>query len=435
MIIIIPAMLLQAIVFFIFMERHWSAVGTRLSMAVAGDISIVLRQFEALDGTVDPAEIGRILNDGIEGTGFMVSYDPAEKLTGQHGKIGKWFDISPMMIEKLGTVIPHDFLVGMPSDLYKIIRIRISLEDRGVLTVDMPENRLYTATSYIFVLWMLGSAVVLFTIAVLFMRNQVRPIRRLAVAVESFGRGMDAPDFRPEGALEVRQAGVSFLKMRERIRRQVEQRTAMLNGISHDLRTPVTRMKIEIEMLEDRETAEALKSDLDAMEKMLEGYLAFARGEQDEKGEAVSLNRFLASIVENARRQGGKILCNVENLPEIQCEVKALALSRALSNIIDNGCKYGSEVSVSLNLMQNDTGHDLAEILVEDNGPGIPEEAYGEVFRPFVRLEKSRNPETGGVGLGLSVAQDIIHSHGGYITLGARKDGETGLAVSIILPL
>jgi two-component system osmolarity sensor histidine kinase EnvZ len=316
-----------------------------------------------------------------------------------------------------------------------MIQIRIGIDGRGVLVFDMPEYRLYTATSYIFVLWMLGSAVVLFTIAVLFMRNQVRPIRRLAVAVESFGRGMDAPDFRPEGALEVRQAGVSFLKMRERIRRQVEQRTAMLNGISHDLRTPVTRMKIEIEMLEDRETAEALKSDLDAMEKMLEGYLAFARGEQDEKGEALSLNRFLGNVVENARRQGGNIVFHADHLPEIQCEVKALALSRALSNIIDNGCKYGTTVEVSLNLIQNDAGHDLAEILVEDNGPGIPEDSYGEVFRPFVRLEKSRNPETGGIGLGLSVAQDIIHSHGGHITLGARKDGKKGLAVAVVLPV
>ncbi len=435
MIIIIPAMLLQAIVFFIFMERHWDAVGTRLAMAVAGDISIVLREFDGMYDQVPADDLTQRLNEIMGGTGFVIYYHPEAALSGQHGKIGKWFDIAPLMIARLESVVPHDFLVGTPSERHKMIQIRIGLEQRGVLVIDMPEYRLYTATSYIFVLWMLGSAVVLFTIAVLFMRNQVRPIRRLAVAVESFGRGMDAPDFRPEGALEVRQAGGSFLKMRERIRRQVEQRTAMLNGISHDLRTPVTRMKIEIEMLEDRETAEALKSDLDAMEKMLEGYLAFARGEQDEKGEAVSLSRFLASIVENARRQGGEILCNFETLPEIQCEVKASALSRALSNIIDNGCKYGTEVRVSLNLVQNEIGSDLAEILVEDNGPGIPEESYGEVFRPFVRLEKSRNPETGGVGLGLSIAQDIIHSHGGHITLMPRKDGKKGLAVSVILPL
>jgi len=435
MIIIIPAMLLQAIVFFIFTERHWSAVGARLAMAVAGDISIALRQFDGLYGQVSPEELARQLAEGMAGTSFVISYYPDKKLTGQNGKIGKWFDISPIMVEKLGNVIPHDFLVGTQAKNEKLIQLRIGLEDRGVLVFDMPEHRLYTATSYIFVLWMLGSAIVLFTIAALFMRNQVRPIRRLAVAVESFGRGMDAPDFRPEGAFEVRQAGVSFLKMRERIRRQVEQRTAMLNGISHDLRTPVTRMKIEIEMLEDRETAEALKSDLDAMEKMLEGYLAFARGEQDEKGEAVFLNRFLSNIVENARRQGGKILCNADDLPDIQCEVKALALSRALSNIIDNGCKYGTEVSVLLNLIQNEAGSDLAEILVEDNGPGIPEDSYGEVFRPFVRLEKSRNPETGGIGLGLSVAQDIIHTHGGRIALGPRKDGKAGLAVSVTLPL
>lgn len=435
MILIIPAMLLQAIVFFVFMERHWSAVGARLAMAVAGDIAVVLRQFDGLYGNVTPEEITRELNTLMGGTGFVISYDPDAQLAGRHGKIGTWFNISPVMIEKLRNVTSYDFLVGTPSQQHKMLQIRIGPGQRGVLVIDMPEYRLYTATSYIFVLWMLGSALVLFTIAILFMRNQVRPIRRLAVAVESFGRGMDAPDFRPEGALEVRQAGVSFLKMRERIRRQVEQRTAMLNGISHDLRTPVTRMKIEIEMLDDRETAAALKSDLDAMEKMLEGYLAFARGEQDEKGEAVSLNRFLGNVVENARRQGGNIVFHADNLPEIQCEVKALALSRALGNILDNGCKYGTEVQVSLNLIRNAAGHDLAEILVEDNGPGIPEDSYGEVFRPFVRLEKSRNPETGGIGLGLSIAQDIIHSHGGHITLGARKDGKKGLAVAVVLPV
>ncbi len=438
MIIIVPAMLLQVIVCFIFLERHWSAVGFRLATAVSGDAAMTLRQFEDMRGSASEEDIVEQIAELMAGKGLHISFDPTGVLTGEHGKIGRWLNMSPVLTEILERDIPRDFLVGTAPGRDRFVEIRIApdpAQGGGVLTIGMIESRLFTSTAYIFVLWMLGSSVLLFSIAVLFMRNQIRPIRRLAVAVDRFGRGLDAPRFRPEGALEVRQAAAAFLKMRERIRRQIEQRTAMLNGISHDLRTPVTRMKIEVEMLEDTETAAGLKSDLEAMEKMLDGYLAFAKGDQEEAPESVMLDKLLLKTVEDAQRQGCVIDCDTGKWPSAQAQLRPLALARALGNILENACKYGTKAYVTLARIENEDGRSAAEIRIEDDGPGIPEKLREDVFKPFLRLEESRNPETGGVGLGLSVAQDILHAHGGQILLEDRIGGKSGLCVRIRLPL
>jgi len=436
MIIIVPTMLLQIIVCFIFLDRHWRAVGARLAMAVAGEINMIAARFEDLRGTSSTEDIQDQLNKLAEATGFRILYQPNTDFTPhQHGAIGRWIDVSPILVEKLHENLDYDFAVGTHPRNTKWAQVRVDVKQGDVLVVELPEYRLFSSTAYIFMLWMLGSSLVLFTIAVLFMRNQVRPIRRLSVAVERFGKGADVPSFRPEGALEVRQAGAAFIKMRERLKRQIEQRTTMLAGISHDLRTPVTRMKIEVEMLEDRDVASGLKSDLDAMEKMLEGYLSFARGQAEEKSEIVYLDHFLTQIVENMRRQGEDVICDLEGLPHLKCRAKPIALSRAIENIIANSCKYGDKAEVTLRQVENKEGHTSAEICIEDNGPGIPEEDYENVFKPFNRLEKSRNPETGGIGLGLSIAQDIIHAHGGWVSLGPRHDGDSGLSVIVRLPI
>ncbi len=435
MIIVLPAMLLQMILCFIFLDKHWSAMGERLAAAVAGETSVIITQFKKLNNTMPLKEVQDRLNEMANATGMHIFYQPNGKLPMQHDKIGRWLNMTPFITHELHKKIDYNFAVTKHSRQKRWVQLRIDLGNAGLLIIEMPERRLFSSTSYIFVLWLLGSSFILFTIALLFMRNQIRPILRLSEAVELFGRGEDAPNFRPEGALEVKQAGVLFIKMRERIRRQIEQRTAMLAGISHDLRTPVTRMKIEVEMLEDKQSAEGLKSDLHAMEEMLNGYLSFAQGEQDEESQNIDLGQLLKNLVGDAKRQGYTVKYNQEECPFIEIRGKYIALYRAINNIISNGCKYGESVSISFYKVKNDQNMDMVEIRIDDNGSGIPEESIKDVFKPFFRLEKSRNPETGGVGLGLSIAQDIINAHGGRISLEKLEQRQQGLRVLIRLPL
>ena len=273
---------------------------------------------------------------------------------------------------------------------------------------------------------MVGTSLILFVVAMLFMRNQVRPIRRLAAAAESLGKGRDVPDFRPSGATEVRQAAAAFLEMRDRIKRQITQRTDLLSGVSHDLRTPLTRMKLQLAMLEDSSETDELKSDISEMEKMIEGYLAFARGEGGEVPSSVNLAALLREVVEGARRNGAAI--EFETKGELDVTVRPDAFKRCLMNLIANAALYGDRLEI-----QATRRRDAIEITIDDNGPGIPEDLRKEVFRPFFRIDSSRNPETGGVGLGLTIARDVMHGHGGDITLADSPTG--GLRAALRLPV
>ncbi|MBU6476249.1 MAG: HAMP domain-containing protein, partial [Alphaproteobacteria bacterium] len=288
------------------------------------------------------------------------------------------------------------------------------------------DDRLMDPRTYIFILWLIGSAIVLMAVAVVFMRNQIRPIHRLALAAEKLGKGQDLANFKVEGAREVRQAGRAFLDMRDRIRRQIDHRTAMLAGVSHDLRTPLTRMKLQLAMQQASPENDNLRQDIEEMEKMLEGYLAFARGGGNEPTELVDMRFVLARIAANARRQGAEIAetC-VDHAP---LRARPVAIERALSNIVSNACKYAQHVRIGLT-----TEPEAVEVTVDDDGPGIPAAQREDVFKPFFRLEKSRNPKTGGVGLGLSIAQDIINAHGGEISLADSDMG--GLKVIVRLPV
>jgi two-component system osmolarity sensor histidine kinase EnvZ len=300
----------------------------------------------------------------------------------------------------------------------------------GVLSVLSPERRLYSFTSYLFIIWMLGSSLVLFSIATLFMRNQIRPIRRLAVAADAFGKGRDISDFRPEGALEVRQAARAFLLMRDRIRRQISQRTEMLAGVSHDLRTPLTRMKLQLAMMPDMAEVEEIKADVAEMQVMIDGYLSFARGDGEEEERQVDLSLLLAEIAGNARREGARLTLDpmVTQGDAVILPLRLLSLRRCLTNLIGNAARYGRHVWLSLERRGN-----FVEILIDDDGPGIPEDQREAVFRPFHRLEPSRNQKTGGVGLGLTIARDIARRHGGDILL--RDSPQKGLRAVVRLPL
>ena len=309
--------------------------------------------------------------------------------------------------------------------------MRVALQD-GVLSVSPPQRRLFSSTGYIFLLWVMFSSIILLAISVLFMRNQIRPIRRLAIAAERIGKGRDLPpSFKPEGAREVRQASRAFIDMHDRIKRQIMQRTAMLAGVSHDLRTPLTRLKLQVAMLGNTPDSEAMKQDIGDMERMLNAYLDFVRGEGGEASLRIDLKEMLNRVVQATRRTG----CTVEleaDEGDLLISLRAMAFERCLNNIVGNARKYARSIWIKAERRAQDM-QDVIVITVDDNGPGIPEEQLQEVFKPFVRLEKSRNAATGGVGLGLSIAQDIVHSHGGEIVLSKSPHG--GLRVTLSMPV
>ena len=275
-------------------------------------------------------------------------------------------------------------------------------------------------------MWMVGTSVVLAAVATIFMRNQVSPIRRLAMAADNFGRGRDTPDFKPSGATEVRQAASAFLAMRNRLKRQIQQRTEMLAGVSHDLRTPLTRMKLQLAMLSSNPEIKELESDVNVMDRMIQDYLGFARGEVAEPAEAVEIGGLLEEVVHGYRHNGATVALDVKE--PIRLPVQRAAFKRCIDNIVTNATRYGRQVQVR-------AGRDrrALSITIDDDGPGIPADQREEVFRPFVRLDQSRNRDTGGTGLGLAIARDIVHSHGGEIALGESPTG--GLRASIQLPL
>jgi two-component system osmolarity sensor histidine kinase EnvZ len=274
---------------------------------------------------------------------------------------------------------------------------------------------------------MVGTSLVLFAVASIFMRNQVRPIRRLARAVESFGKGREPEeDFKPEGALEIRQAAGAFNLMSERIRRQVRQRTDMLSGVSHDLRTPLTRMKLQIAMLGETPETRELSANVSEMEKMIQDYLTFARGEGGEKSVECDLGQIVADLGSKWQAGGIALDCHVEG--KIVTWLKPNALRRCIDNLIANASRYGTQVWVHAGRRGQ-----AIEVLVDDNGPGLPEEEREDAYRPFYRLDRSRNPSTGGTGLGLSISRDVARTHGGDIFLEDSPHG--GLRARVRLPI
>jgi two-component system osmolarity sensor histidine kinase EnvZ len=304
------------------------------------------------------------------------------------------------------------------------VHIKIQLTD-GVLDVVVARERLFSSTTYIFVMWMVGTSLVLFAVAMVFMRNQIRPIRRLADAVENFGKGRDVPGFKPEGATEIRRAAAAFNIMRERIQRTISQRTEMLAGVSHDLRTPLTRMKLQLAMLGDTKAAEELRSDVLEMEKMVEEYLAFSRGEGGEEVVNSDIGDLLREVVIGFRHGGPPI--ELDTAQGLVVPVRPNAFKRSVTNLVNNAAIHADRIAISAAWQGN-----MIVVIVDDDGPGIPENEREEVFKPFYRLDSSRNPETGGTGLGLTIARDLIRGHGGDILLEQSPEG--GLRAKLRLP-
>lgn len=394
----------------------------RLAHMLAGDISFVV---DAMSPLPPPDEVKDISRRARGLLHMIITYEAGNILTNA-SKAEPRDRVEVTLANAMDERVRRPFQIDTISRNRRVV-VEVQLAD-GVLAIDVHQKRLYSSTPYIFLMWMVGSSLVLFAIAIVFMRNQIRPIRRLAIAARDFGMGREVEEFRPEGAAEVRQAAEAFRQMRERLRGQFAQRTEMLAGVSHDLRTPLTRMKLQLAMLGDDDEIDELKSDVQDMERMVEGYLAFARGEGTETPVQTDLIALVADAVTAEKRDGSTISLVLPAPDRLVVEVRPQALKRALANLITNAKRYATAIDVTM-----EASEELVQITVDDDGPGIPIESREDAFKAFFRLDASRNPETGGTGLGLTIARDIARNHGGDLSLEESPAG--GLRARIRLPV
>ena len=422
LIIVTPLILMQAISTFVFFDRHWDTMTRRLAHTLAGDIAFIVDSLTPLPQQLDLDQIFKKADDILH---IRLTYSPEEILV-KKKSFPQWDRVRKSLRDALKERVRRPFSIDTTK---KDRRIEIKVQlPQGLLNVNVHEKRLYSSTPYIFLMWMIGSSLVLFAIAIIFMRNQIRPIRRLAIAARSFGMGRGSSEIKPSGAKEVRQATQAFRQMRERISRQLAQRTEMLAGVSHDLRTPLTRMKLQIEMLERTPETRELQDDIQEMERMIDGYLTFARGEGSESLSKINLASLIEEIISTERRDGSVINFVNKSKTIKSVILRPQAIKRAITNLIINSKNYAETVKVEF-----EYNSEHAIITIDDNGPGIKPEHRDDVFKAFFRLDPSRNTDTGGTGLGLTIAKDIVQSHGGDLLLSEASLG--GLRATITLPL
>lgn len=419
LIIITPTVLVQLIATYVFYQRHWSSVSSHMAAALAGEVAILanLQQHsQAME-----LRASELMGKYLDMRTYMKN---GAQLPPVAAPLPDELDSLRQEIENRMKVPFSIRYINNKSD----IQIDILFKEQGkILSVISSHKRLNNPTTTIFILWMTGAATLLMLVAILFLRNQIRSISRLAVAAEKFGKGQEITDFKPEGAEEVRKAAAAFLKMKARIERQIAQRTEMLAGVSHDLRTPLTRMKLQLAMQEQHSEIQEMQSDILEMEHMIHDYLEFAKGEGTEVPASCNLEALVQTVIDGYRHHQHVIsLHKCENTTLI---LRVNAFKRALTNIIDNAIRYGTHIDITL---QQKRGA-YAVIIIDDDGVGIEEDKREIVFKPFYRLDSSRHLKTGSIGLGLAIARDIINGHGGDITL--SESPERGLRVTIRVPI
>jgi two-component system, OmpR family, osmolarity sensor histidine kinase EnvZ len=420
LIIVTPMVILQSVVAFVFMERHWNTVTYRLSAAVTQDIAALIDVYRQYPQDEDQVTLRRIAQERL---GLVVDFLPGTDLPPAGSK--PFFSLLDQALSReISKQIRRPFwidTVGRSS----LVEIRIQL-DNSVMRVFARRNAAYASNSEIFLLWMVGTSLVLLGVAILFLRNQIRPILALADAAEGFGKGREVPDFRPRGAREVRRAANAFMEMKRRVERTLEQRTAMLAGVSHDLRTLLTRFKLELALLDDGPEVTALKKDVDEMSRMIEAYLAFARGDSGEPSAPTDMAAFLTELKTDAERHGHKASAVFHGVPIVT--VRPAAFKRCLANLVSNAARFAPSIAIT-----GHRDHRYLTVTVDDDGPGIPSNMRDEVFKPFFRLDDARNQDEGGTGLGLAIARDIARSHGGEIMLSDSPLG--GLRATVRVPV
>jgi two-component system, OmpR family, osmolarity sensor histidine kinase EnvZ len=420
LIIIAPMVILQSVIAFVFMERHWNVVTQRLSASVVQDIAALIDIYRGYPQDADQAQIRRIAQERL---GLVVDFLPSTDMPPPGPK--PFFSLLDQALsEQLRKQINRPYWIDTVGRS-ALLEIRVQL-DNTVMRVFARRSAAYVSNSEIFLLWMVGTSTVLLIVAIIFLRNQIKPILRLADAAESFGKGREVPNFRPRGAREVRQAAGAFIEMKTRIERAMEQRTAMLAGVSHDLRTILTRFKLELALIDDSPEVDAMKKDIDEMARMLEAYLAFARGDSGETSAPTDMAEFLEELRLDAERHGHKASVVFHGPPIVT--VRPAAFKRCLSNLVSNSARFAPSIAIT-----GHRDHRYLTVTVDDDGPGIPADSREDVFKPFLRLDDARNQDEGGTGLGLAIARDIARSHGGDITLGDSPLG--GLRATVRVPV
>ncbi|MBI2718823.1 MAG: HAMP domain-containing protein [Rhizobiales bacterium] len=420
-ILIAPMVLLQSIMTGVILDRHWDNVTRVLARALARDIGLLIDIYEASNRS-------------------EASRRDVEKFANNRLKLGLTItngDLPPPVRGPLFSLVNRRLTAYLNNDADRpfwidsvsqpgLVDIRIEAEKGLIFRVLTPEERTYATNTDVLLIWLVLSSFTLLGIAVVFLRKQIAPILELAEAAKSFGTGRDLAEFHPRGAAEVREAGEAFLDMRDRIARQVEQRTAMLAGVSHDLRTILTRFKLELAFLGDSPKVEPLKEDVAEMQRMLEAYMAFVRGDGGETAEEVILAEPIAAAARLAERRPGQI--DVAMADGLRARVKPNAFRRLLGNLIGNAARHGKHVKVAAAIADR-----MLTVTVDDDGPGIPAEQRADAFRPFVRLDNARNLDESGAGLGLAIALDIARAHGGDLRL--EDSGMGGLRAVVQIPL
>lgn len=420
LIIILPMVILQSVIAFVFMERHWNVVTQRLSAGVVQDIAALIDVYRNYPQDKDQTLIRTIAQQRL---GLVVDFLPAGEMPPPGPK--PFFSLLDQTLsEELRKQIARPYWIDTVGKS-ALVEIRIQL-DNNVMRIYARRNAAYASNSEIFLLWMVGTSAVLLFVAIIFLRNQIKPILKLADAAEAFGKGRDAPNFRPRGAREVRRAAQAFIEMKTRVERAIEQRTTMLAGVSHDLRTVLTRFKLELALIDESPEVEAMKKDIDEMARMLEAYLAFARGDLGESAAPTDMAAFIDQLRDDAERHGHTATVQFHGAPIVT--VRPAAFKRCLANLVSNAARYASSIAIT-----GHRDHRYLTITVDDDGPGIPLAQREDVFKPFLRLDDARNQDEGGTGLGLAIARDIARSHGGDIALGDSPMG--GLRATVKIPV
>ncbi|MDC0544431.1 ATP-binding protein [Candidatus Pelagibacter sp.] len=417
LIVAVPVLVLQLIITFVFFDSLWIKTNKGMTRALINEISTFVKVYDNEE----------IIKDELKNTFSLfldLNIELVNNQTFDYQYNERWF--SPID-RTLRRELKSNFNLGefwFNTINYKeLIDIRIKYED-GYFKFLVPKDRVSSSSARIFALWITVPAIIMVMISLIFLKNQTRPITNLARAAERFGKGKELEEFRPSGAMEIRQAGHEFEMMRKRILRHLNQRNEMLSGISHDLRTPLTRMKLQIAFIEDKDLANKLAEDINEMEKMLNEYLQFTSSSYIEKNEMFNLSELIDQVVNKYNNK------NIENdlIPRVYINGRKNLINRCLNNIIDNALKYGGKVKIKLSKKNTNLF-----ITIDDDGPGIPNKEHENVFKPFYKIDKGRADSKSSVGLGLSIASDIIRSHGGSITLDKSKIN--GLSVKIFLPV
>jgi len=412
-----PIILLQIIITVVFFDSLWIKTNKGMTRSVVGEVQTMFDIYKSKE--IKNKNV--VIDTYNENFDFAITFKENEILPER--KSERWF--SPMdrsLRRELKSVFGSSY--WFDTTAYKeLVDLRIEYKN-GIFQIFFPKNKIAPSSARIFALWITLPGLLLIFIAIIFLKNQTRPIVNLAKAAEKFGKGEYVKEFRPSGAKEIRQAGFEFERMRKRISIHLNQRSEMLSGISHDLRTPLTRLKLQLAFLKQQDLAKKMGDDIEEMERMLNEYLEFASQQKNEKTETINLNEIIENIVQKYEGKDINLLLE-EN---IKINIRPNSIKRCLSNLIDNSLSYGAKVEVSTKRKMNNL-----IISVDDNGPGIPESEYENVTKPFYRLDKSRSQNKSGVGLGLSITNDIIRSHGGSISF--EKSPLKGLRVKVSLPL